>query len=95
MKSIIHMNEKVINKNRKSRNEAAVFYPCVVVNDITEEENKAAFTSHELQKAMRRGRKNPEDVDILDVERPYNKTYVYYIGTLAFAVGLFIGSFFL
>lgn len=68
IKSHIDMSEVVENTFRKSRNEVDSFYPVFVIDDERSKSSCALFTEHEIEKALKRGSKNVEDVDNIDFD---------------------------
>lgn len=63
MKSRIYLNEEVVNKDRKL-GASKEYYPLWVDDGV--EKQPALFTKAELDKALERGSKNPEDMPDFD-----------------------------
>lgn len=70
MKVTSHLNlgEKITNLMIKTRNEVEYFYPAFVMDEDMEVTKCALFTQNEVDKAIKRGDRNVEDVDQLDFE---------------------------
>jgi len=65
MKSRIYESEKVKNKKR-GFGEHVEYYPFYVKDKITGDMKKALITQHELNKCLKRGKKQPEDLENFD-----------------------------
>lgn len=61
VKSAMHKDEKVENKDRKFGS-ATEYFPCYIIR-LDGTEAPALFTQHQIEEAVERAEKNPEDVE--------------------------------
>lgn len=60
IKSIIHENEKVNNQDRRFGSNLE-YFPCLIA-DGRGNINHALFTKHQINEALKRAKRNPEDI---------------------------------
>lgn len=63
VKSVIDISEVLKNSKIKTKNESTKYFPVYVDGDNP---RWALFTRHEIDKAMKRATKNPEDIAYLE-----------------------------
>jgi hypothetical protein len=90
--SAIFKNDMLFNTRIKNHNEVEIFYPVIVFGIDGSVESTALFTENEIEKAIRRAKRNPEDTvnlrlrndssiydTVLNKDRPWWKRVFFWL----------------